>query len=143
MKSDPIWQLTTAAFSRAVPEPFKPHFEGLLKWQPGVSPFSTHAVVLGAVLSYLITIFGIQAAMRDKEPLSALSGKHEGKGLKRRAEFRYLFMLHNVLLSAGSGLLLVNMVEELLPILWRDGLFSGICANQSWTPVRFTPVYVS
>jgi fatty acid elongase 3 len=45
-------------------------------------------------------------------------------------------MLHNLLLSAGSALLLACMVEELLPIIWNEGLFAGICAHSSWTSVR-------
>ena len=66
-------------------------------------------------------------------------------------------MLHNVLLSAGSAILLLLMIEEvrryalngstrphasfdgqLLPIVYNHGPFAGICANESWTPVRLS-----
>ncbi|KAG8678132.1 hypothetical protein FRC09_020092, partial [Ceratobasidium sp. 395] len=45
-----------------------------------------------------------------------------------------LFQIHNIYLTAGSGLLLALMVEEVLPILWKTGLFSAMCADESWTP---------
>lgn len=46
-----------------------------------------------------------------------------------------LFQIHNVILSGGSFILLVLMAEEILPILWKRGIFKAICAEESWTPV--------
>jgi len=66
-----------------------------------------------------------------------------------------LFMVHNVLLSVGSGLLLAVMLEEvssaparrepgaqrlnslllqLIPIISREGLLGSICNTKAWTP---------
>jgi hypothetical protein len=42
----------------------------------------------------------------------------------------------NVLLSAGSGLLLALMLEEILPIWRRNGFFYAICGEGAWTSVR-------
>jgi len=44
-----------------------------------------------------------------------------------------LFQAHNIFLSAGSLVLLVLMLEEMIPILWKRGLFSAMCADKSWT----------
>ncbi|KAK7058961.1 Fatty acyl-CoA elongase/Polyunsaturated fatty acid specific elongation enzyme [Paramarasmius palmivorus] len=44
-----------------------------------------------------------------------------------------LFQAHNVILSSGSLLLLVLMLEEIVPIIWKHGLFYGICADGAWT----------
>ena len=48
------------------------------------------------------------------------------------------FQLHNVILSSGSLLLLVLMLEEILPIMWNHGLHYALCSEQAWTPVRLT-----
>ncbi|SCZ90381.1 BZ3500_MvSof-1268-A1-R1_Chr1-3g01954 [Microbotryum saponariae] len=42
-------------------------------------------------------------------------------------------MLHNFLLSAGSGLVLALMLEEVLPILYQHGFFYAICHTSAWT----------
>ena len=41
-----------------------------------------------------------------------------------------------MLLSAGSGLLLALMLEEILPIWRRNGFFYAICGEGAWTSVR-------
>lgn len=43
------------------------------------------------------------------------------------------FMIHNVLLTIVSGILLVLMVEQIFPILYRQGLLAAICAYDTWT----------
>ena len=50
-----------------------------------------------------------------------------------------LFQLHNVILTLGSGLLLACMAEEVIPLLWRLGVFGAACSQKSWTPVRCLP----
>jgi hypothetical protein len=44
-----------------------------------------------------------------------------------------LFQAHNNILSAGSLLLLLLMVEEIFPIYWKNGLFYAMCNEKSWT----------
>ncbi|SCV68445.1 BQ2448_566 [Microbotryum intermedium] len=48
-------------------------------------------------------------------------------------QFKWLFMLHNFLLSAGSGLVLALMLEEIIPILYQHGFFYAICHTSAWT----------
>ena len=52
-----------------------------------------------------------------------------------------LFQLHNIMLSSGSLILLILMVEEIVPIVFRCDLFYGICRKGTWTPVH--TVYLS
>jgi fatty acid elongase 3 len=57
--------------------------------------------------------------MRDKQPL----------------KLQFLFQTHNVILSSGSLLLLVLMLEEIIPIGFKLGPFGMICGEKAWTPV--------
>jgi fatty acid elongase 3 len=86
----------------------------------GQTPISTNKAVGTALVSYLAIIFGLQELMKTRQPLKLTA----------------LFQLHNAFLTLGSGLLLVCMAEEVIPILWRTGLFNAICSEESWTPVR-------
>jgi len=102
-----VWDTTAAVAERLSPDWLKSQ-DFLTKWQyGGVSPFSTKTQVASAMLTYLCLIFGGQIIMSDHKP------KH----------LKPLFMLHNVLLSSGSLLLLALMVEELLPIIYQHGMF--------------------
>jgi len=95
--------------------PQLPHH--LTAFVPGKTPLSTLNMTLATLAGYLALIFGIQAAMKDREP----------------KKLKLIFQGHNVFLSAGSLILLVLMLEEMLPILWREGVFNSICAEESWT----------
>jgi hypothetical protein len=48
-------------------------------------------------------------------------------------KFKALFQLHNLLLTAVSFVLLVLLIEELIPIVAKHGLFFAICSPQAWT----------
>ncbi|KAG8741006.1 hypothetical protein FRC10_003465 [Ceratobasidium sp. 414] len=94
------------------------HLPGhLTSYQPGITPLSTVPVVVACLVGYLTTIFSLRELMRGREPMKLTTP----------------FQIHNIYLTAGSGLLLVLMVEEVLPILWKTGLFSAMCADESWT----------
>ena len=45
------------------------------------------------------------------------------------------FRAHNLLLSVGSGVLLVLMAEEIGPVVLKRGLRGAICDEEAWTPV--------
>ncbi|KAG7099215.1 hypothetical protein E1B28_001082 [Marasmius oreades] len=97
-----------------VPITLPPH---LYSYIHGKTPLSSTPTVVTALASYLIVIFGIQALMKNR-PAQKLNT---------------LFQAHNVILSSGSLLLLVLMLEEILPIMWKHGLFYGICHEGAWT----------
>ncbi|PPQ64265.1 hypothetical protein CVT24_008403 [Panaeolus cyanescens] len=90
----------------------------LQSWVTGESPLSTDQVVISALVTYLVVIFSIQWFMKDKQPLKLTA----------------LFQIHNVILSSGSALLLALMLEEIVPKIWNNGLYSALCSEKSWTP---------
>jgi len=91
----------------------------LYTYVEGVTPLSTDKAVLSALASYLVIIFSIQAFMKYRQPFKLTA----------------LFQTHNVILSSGSLLLLALMLEEMLPMLWNNGLHSALCDEKSWTSV--------
>jgi len=99
---------------KTVPLPL-PHY--LTHYVAGQTPISTNKAVATALVSYLAIIFGLQEFMKTRQPIK-LNG---------------LFQLHNVVLTVGSGLLLACMAEEVVPIIWRTGLFDAACSTKSWT----------
>lgn len=101
-----------------VPLPSLPSY--LTHYVPGQTPLSTPNNVVAALISYLVVVFSLRHVMKNQAPL----------------KLQFLFQLHNIILSSGSGLLLVLMLEEILPIVWNHGIFYGICSENAWTPVR-------
>ncbi|TFK30444.1 fatty acid elongase [Coprinopsis marcescibilis] len=89
----------------------------LSSYVPGVTPLSTNVTVVTALVSYLAAIFGIQAVMKNQQPL----------------KLQTLFQIHNVILSSGSLLLLVLMLEEIVPIAWKSGFHHALCNENAWT----------
>ena len=85
----------------------------------GATPLSTQPVVLSVLAAYLATIFGIREIMKTRQP----------------QKLTFLFQVHNAVLSSGSALLLALMLEEIIPIYWRHGVFTALCGSQAWTEV--------
>ncbi|VVT44977.1 uncharacterized protein SAPINGB_P000597 [Magnusiomyces paraingens] len=85
----------------------------------GQVPFSTLAPVVAIITSYYVIIFGGQAIM-------TATGKSPIKLAK-------IFQIHNLNLTLLSLTLLLLLVEQLIPILAREGLFYAICNSGSWT----------
>lgn len=97
-----------------IPVSLPPHLTSYVK---GETPFSTTSGVVATLFSYLAVIFIVQALMKNQQP----------------HKLTPLFQAHNVILSSGSLLLLVLMLEEILPILWKEGFHYAICAEEAWT----------
>lgn len=91
----------------------------LMTYIPGETPLSTTPAVLATLTSYLAVIFGVKALMKHQQPLKLTP----------------LFQAHNVILSSGSLILLILMLEEIVPIIWQHGVFYSLCADNAWTPV--------
>jgi fatty acid elongase 3 len=89
-------------------------------WIPGKTPFSTIESAVAMVVIYLAAVFGTKATMAQ-QPAFKMSGS---------------FQVHNALLCVGSLVLLVLILEEALPIVWKNGLFHAVCAEEAYTPVR-------
>jgi fatty acid elongase 3 len=101
--------------------PFRlPHY--LTSYVVGQTPLSTTPVVVTTLAGYLAVIFGIQAFMTNRQPYKLTT----------------LFQIHNVILSSGSALLLVLMLEEIWPQFWSLGPHNAFCSVEAWTPVSVT-----
>ncbi|KAM5536196.1 hypothetical protein V8D89_010095 [Ganoderma adspersum] len=84
---------------------------------PGKTPMSTPLEVFPALVVYLVIIFGIQAWMKNRPPL----------------KLQFLFRLHNAFLTSGSFLLVALMMEEVLPLVYKNGVFWGLCNVKMWS----------
>lgn len=89
----------------------------------GATPLSTQPVVLSILAAYLATIFGIREFMKTRQP----------------QKLTFIFRVHNAILCSGSALLLALMLEEILPIYWRHGIFYALCNGSAWTEVSNLP----
>ncbi|EPE30342.1 hypothetical protein GLAREA_03309 [Glarea lozoyensis ATCC 20868] len=83
----------------------------------GKTPMSTLSETTVVIAIYLIVVFGGREIMRNREPY----------------KLNTLFKIHNFMLTAVSGALLVLFAEQLLPTLWRHGLYDNICGASGWT----------
>ena len=100
------------------PLPELPYY--LTHYVQGATPLSTRPVVVATLVGYLAVIFGIREIMKPRQAL----------------KLQFLFQVHNVILSSGSAILLALMLEEILPIFWKNGPFYAICNAGAWTEVR-------
>ncbi|CAO1635231.1 unnamed protein product [Parajaminaea phylloscopi] len=91
----------------------------LIIWQPPTTPLSTTTSACAAIATYLAVIFGGRELMKNRPAF--------GESLK------IPFLIHNLALTVGSGLLLAVMLEEIVPIILRGGPFYGICHEAAWT----------
>jgi fatty acid elongase 3 len=94
---------------------------------PGNTLMSTLSETVAMIAVYLVVIFGGREIMKSREPLK-LNG---------------LFKIHNLMLTALSGALLILFAEQLIPTLWRDGLYENICGTDGWTKQLAVLYYVS
>lgn len=87
------------------------------RYEPGITPMSTFKETAIAISLYYIIIFGGREIMRNYSAFK-LNG---------------LFIIHNFYLTVISGALLILFAQELIPGLWKNGLFDGICGSTGWS----------
>ncbi|CAO3692675.1 unnamed protein product [Rhizopus stolonifer] len=83
----------------------------------GVTPLSTNNEVTITCITYFIVIFGGRYLMKESDAF----------------KLKMPFMIHNVLLTLVSGLLLALMVEQIFPVLYHRGFFAAVCEQTTWT----------
>jgi hypothetical protein len=83
----------------------------------GSTPMSTLKETLCAITLYYTIIFGGREIMRNREAF----------------KLNTLFIIHNFYLTAISGGLLLLFAQQLIPTLWRNGLYDNICGASGWT----------
>jgi hypothetical protein len=94
---------------------------------PGATPMSTFKGTAITLVTYYVVVLGGREIMRNRKPFS-ING---------------LFMLHNFYLTAISATLLVLFVEQLVPTIFRHGVFFAICDHKGgWTKELVTLYYV-
>ncbi|KAL2398031.1 Elongation of fatty acids protein 2 [Exophiala dermatitidis] len=88
------------------------------EFKDGVTPMSTLKETAIALIGYYVIIFGGRELMKHRPPF-VLKGP---------------FIVHNLVLTIISAVLLALFTEQLLPTLVRRGVFYAICdVNGGWT----------
>ena len=94
---------------------------------PGHTPLSTLQATATMLITYYVTVFVGREFMKNRQPFK-LNG---------------LFMIHNLYLTLASGVMLALFVEQLVPTVWRRGVFFAICDHRGgWTKPLITLYYV-
>jgi len=96
------------------------------RFVPRKTPISTLTETVAVIVAYVAIIFGGREFMRNRQPF----------------KLNALFMAHNFVLTAISGALLVLFAEQLIPTLWRHGLYENICGASGWTQPLVVLYYV-
>lgn len=96
---------------------------------PGEDVLSEWPAVTAAIASYYVIIFGGQALVRALgiPPL----------------KMRPVVMVHNLLLTGLSLVLLLLLAEQLVPMLSEHGLYYSVCDTGSWNQRMITLYYVN
>ena len=94
----------------------------------GATPMSTFRATATMLITYYVTVFAGREFMKKREPFN-LNG---------------LFMVHNLILTAISGILLALFIEQLAPTVWRNGIFYAICDHRGgWTAQMVALYYLN
>jgi fatty acid elongase 3 len=118
-----LWPIFNKAFDAVVGYPADD-----FRFVNGETPMSTFKETTIAMVTYYTIIFGGREVMK-KLPAFKLNT---------------LFMIHNFILTAVSGILLVLFLEQLIPTLYHHGVFYAICDHHGgWTQPLVVLYYVS
>lgn len=96
------------------------------QFAPGKTSMATSTESLAFIACYYAVVLGGREFMKT-QPALKLNG---------------LFKVHNFILSTGSAALLVLFLEQIVPSLWKNGLYNCICSTGGWTNKLVTLYYV-
>lgn len=94
---------------------------------PGTTRMSTFTEAAACCVAYLVIILGGREIMRNQSPF----------------QLNALFKLHNLFLTIISAGLLVLFLEQMIPSLWKYGIYKNICDAPGWTQPLVTLYYVN
>lgn len=118
-----LWPIFDKAFELVVGYPASE-----FRFEEGVTPMSTFKETAIALVAYYVIIFGGREFMKNRPAF----------------KLNTLFMIHNLYLTLISGTLLALFIEQLLPTVWRHGIFYAICDHDGgWTRPLIVLYYVS
>lgn len=93
----------------------------------GVTPMSTLKETAITLVAYYVLVLGGRELMRNRKPFS----------------LNVPFMVHNLYLTVISAILLSLFIEQLVPTVFRKGLFFAICEHKGgWTKQLVILYYV-
>jgi GNS1/SUR4 family len=97
------------------------------RFVPGGTPMSTLKETAFTLTAYYVLVLGGRELMRNRKPF-IINGP---------------FMVHNFYLTAISAILLALFIEQLVPTLFRNGVFFAICDHKGgWTKELVILYYV-
>lgn len=121
-----LWSVFNAGMTLITNGRFVP---SKFRFVPFESFFSSVPVVVTAVTAYYVVIFGGDYLFK----------KYHIKPFVLNG----LFQIHNLFLTLLSLTLLLLIVEQVAPIIWKHGLFYAICNLAAWTPQLVTLYYLN
>lgn len=83
----------------------------------GKYPLSSVPEVAAAIAGYYISIFTARWLLTKVRPI----------------RFTFFFRLHNLILTLMSATLLLLLLEQVVPVIIRHGVFYSICNDNAWT----------
>lgn len=117
-----LWDYFNRAVDWATGGSFQPeNFE----FAVGKQPLSEPRPVLLFIVAYYVVIFGGRSLLKSYKPL----------------KLTFISQIHNLMLTSVSFLWLVLMLEQMVPIVYRHGLYFAICNVRSWTQPMETLYY--
>ncbi|KIV86164.1 hypothetical protein PV11_01794 [Exophiala sideris] len=93
----------------------------------GVTPMSTFKETAAFIATYYLVIFGGREIMRNRPAM----------------QLNNLFIIHNFYLTAISGGLLLLFAQQLVPELWKNGLYDGVCGATGWSQKLLVLYYLN
>ncbi|RKF57005.1 Elongation of fatty acids protein 2 [Erysiphe neolycopersici] len=116
----PIFDKTFYAIKGYRPEKFE--------FNPNSTPMASVKQTFSMIIAYYVIILGGREIMRSR-PAIQLNG---------------IFKIHNFFLTLLSGALLVMFVEQIVPTIYKHGIYFSICDVQGgWTPQLVILYYIN
>lgn len=120
----PLWNLFDKYLTYLTQGRFSPK---TFNFKVGVVPLSNSSTVLFVISLYYTLIFGGQYVLKGTKPL----------------KLNTLFQLHNFCLTSVSLVLLILLLEQIIPIIYQNGLFFAICDAGALTQPIMTVYYIN